>query len=392
MIARLPAPGGPHPVGLRIVEFCAGARRAQAYVWYPAEAADGPRRALHTPREAEAFAAAFAALGAAGHANRAGSEILTNTTECAPPREGRWPLVVFNHGGALDPLANVTLMEELASAGYIAASLGHAGESAGLVWKDGSTTPIDPALLARMQLPRDALEAFARMLLARSTVQRCRQLAAFRARDPGVLAKLARDWAGDAMAFADLMLGPHPPPALARLAQMIGPDRVAYAGMSLGGAAAHVACRADPRARAGVNLDGTLWDFAAAGTGLGTAFLDIGAEAARALPQLKALAGPGAADRCAADVTRANDVHFADWPRSDIVRLEIAGTGHDDFTDRPLIDALVAGSPDPATCAIRNINRLCRTFFDWTVKGEGPAAFDAAVAASPAIRRLTATT
>lgn len=387
LTARLPKPGGPFPIGLRTIEFMAGTRRTQAYVWYPAVEEDGPLRPLHTPRESEAFAGAFAALGAEAHASRAGAALLSNAREGATPLGGRWPLVVFNHGGALDPLANATLMEELAASGYVAASLGHAGESAGLVWGDGSITPIDPALIAAMQLPQAALEAFARMLLAGSAAERRTHLAAFRQRDPGVLAALAGDWARDAVAFADLVLGDRPPAALRGLAEAIDPERLAYAGMSLGGAAAHAACRADRRARAGVNLDGTLWDFAAGGCDFAAAFLDIGADAALAAPQLLALAGRAEAGGA---IGRANDVHFADCRRRDVVRIEIAGTTHGDFTDRPLVDALAGGGGVPAGCAAPLVNRLCRTFLDWTLKGEAPDAFEAAIAAEPRIRRLPA--
>lgn len=389
MTARLPKPGGPFPIGLRQIEFMAGTRCTQAYVWYPALEDDGPFRPLHTPLESEAFAGAFAALGARAQASHAGAAILSNAREAATPRAGTWPLVVFNHGGALDPLANATLMEELASNGYVAASLGHAGESAGLVWKDGSITPIDAALITAMQLPQKALEAFARMLLARSATERKRHLAVFLRHDPGVLAALARDWARDAVAFADLVLGPRPPDPLRGLAETINPERLAYAGMSLGGAAAHAACRTDRRARAGVNLDGTLWDFAAAGEECPAAFLDIGADAALALPQLVALAGVTRPVGGGA-TGRANDLHFAHCRRRDVVRIEIAGTTHGDFTDRPLVDALAAGGGVPVGCAGHLVNRLCRTFLDWTLKGEAPDTFEAAIAAEPRIRRLPA--
>jgi hypothetical protein len=389
MTARLPTPAGPFPIGLRQIEFTAGTRRAQAYVWYPALEDDSPFRPLNTPRESEAFAGTFAALGLHAHASHAGAAVLSNAREAATPRAGAWPLVVFNHGGALDPLANATLMEELASNGYVAASLGHPGESAGLVWKDGSISSIDAALIAAMQLPQEALGAFARMLLASDTGERDRYLADFRERDPGVLAALAGDWARDAVAFADLVQGPSPPAPLRSIAEVIDHERLAYAGMSLGGAAAHAACRTDRRARAGVNFDGTLWDFAAAGDECPAAFLDIGADAALALPQLAALAGVTCPAGSGA-IGRANDVHFADCRRRDVVRIEIAGTTHGDFTDRPLVDSLAAGGGMPVGCAGPLVNRLCRTFLDWTLKGEGPGAFEAAIADEPRIRRLPA--
>lgn len=390
MTPSLPPPSGPHAIGMVKADFAAGSRRAQAYVWYPAVAGAGPPRRLNTPDEARAFASVHVALGLPSGPASPALDIETNAVEGAAPLPGPWPLVVFNHGGALDPLANSSLMEALSSEGYVAASLGHVGESAGLVADDGVVHPIDPGLVSAMQLPPAALAAFARFLLATDEPARRRELAAFRAQDPGVLADLADRWATDAIGFVDQLLG-NSLPRLRAVAAAVDRGRLAYTGMSLGGAAAFAACRRDPRARAGVNLDGTLWDFDAIDCEIGVAFLDIGADAALRLPAIAALAGvqpPSGADA----IGRANDLHL-DAPgrrgaRPDIVRLEIAATHHADFTDRPLVDRLAAAGGDPSASPILSINALCRAFLDWTVKGAPRDEFDRLVARHAGVRRV----
>lgn len=285
---------------------------------------------------------------------------------------------MFNHGGALDSLANFTLMEELASSGYVTASLGHAGTSAGLAWDDGSSTLIDAKVLAAMQLPEAALASFAQFLLATGPDERRRHLADFQAFDPGTLAALAEDWATDAIAFADLLLGDDPPADLLALSTALDRERLAYAGMSLGGAAAFACCQRDPRARAGINLDGTIWDFTAIDTDVPTAFLDIRADTDLSRSALEAIAGapPSVPDQ---RIGHANDYHYEReerrGERTDIVRLEIAGTVHADFTDRPLTDAMARNQNDLSTCPTLLVNRLSRSFLDWILKAGAPSVF-----------------
>ncbi len=312
--------------------------------------------------EADAFAGAALALG--GEADRRRVCILTNAAEDVRARPGPHPLVVFNHGGALDPLANMTLMETLASNGYVAASIGHAGESSGVVWLDGSATCIEADLLDRMRLPEQAMAHLARLALSSDEDQRRAHLAAFLRADPGTLTELASDWADDAIALADLLAPPAGNRSRGPGWPVIDGARIAYAGMSLGGSAAFTACRRDPRAAAGVDLDGIVWDFAAAGEPLRQPFLELCADSPEERARLAEMAGAPVPRGEPVGRPRVNDLYFAGCDRrARVYRLSITGAGHADFTDGPVVEALLRGAPTDAV-PVLVANSLCRAFLD----------------------------
>lgn len=78
-----------------------------------------------------------------------------------------------------------------------------------------------------------------------------------------------------------------------------------------------------------------------------------------------------------------NDLYFshaADKSRALAERFEVVGTGHDDFTDRPLTDGLAAKSGASADYAILTINRLCIAFLDWVLARSSRDAVDLVLA------------
>jgi predicted dienelactone hydrolase len=379
-------------VGLRKADYRVGDRRAQAYCWYPALPEGGTTRPCNTRAEAEAFAGAFRALGALDHADWSLVDILSNSIEGAPILAGRHPLALFNHGGALNPLTNFTLMELLASHGYVAVSIGHAGESAGLVWEDGSATMIDPAVLQAMQLPAEAQRHFARYLLATDEASRRARLRDFAAVDTGYLASLSRSWSADSMGLVDLLEADRIP-ALADLAASLDFGAIAYLGMSAGASAAFDCCNHDPRARAGINLDGMNWDLQRIDQDVPVPFLNLQADARGQVDALAAVAelpdsgAPGPSSGIVANAL------FYEGPgqiglRDDIVRLEVGGAAHMDFTDRFLTDAIASDRcTDAKDAPILTINMLCLAFLDWSLGRASRAAFEAALANAPRIRR-----
>jgi hypothetical protein len=379
---RLPKPPGPYTVGLRQFEFEAGGRRTKVYTWHPAAAPTGaiPRR-CNTPAESEAFAQSFVVLGAPDAADRTLVDIATATFELAPVRSGCYPLVVFNHGGLLNPLINFTLMQHLASSGYVVCSLGHAGESSGLVWADGSLTAVDPGLPAAMQMGVTALGHYARFLLAADETARRTHLRDFLAADSGVLAGLSRAWSADSVALVDRLFAKDPDPALAPLAAVIDRSRLAYAGMSLGGSAAYDSCMADPRATVGINLDGANWNFAGIDQDCPASILQLYSDPSIDQGQLAAIAADLPEGLRARTPGKANDFHYempaARGRRNDIIRVTIKGADHNAFTDRPLTELIALGATiDAPGPPIMQINALCAAFLDWRLKGRSRRAFD----------------
>ncbi|MFE0700451.1 acetylhydrolase [Streptomyces sp. NPDC058872] len=224
---RLPAPTGPHPVGLRTRVLTdrsrqdpwePGARRVKVSVLYPARTVRGcPRAPQLTPAEAEAFAElaprVHPGLPAGGVDWGA---VLTHGHLDAPPLPGRRPVLFYGPGGGDSRTLGTVLAEELASHGRIVVLVDHPGDASQVELPGGVrltvlTGPPGPETFRAMVSTR---VADLRLLLDR--------------------------------------LGDLP------LASAMDPRRIGVYGHSAGGTAAVHALATDDRIGAGVNLEGHL--------------------------------------------------------------------------------------------------------------------------------------
>ena len=250
---RLPAPTGPHPVGRCtrvLVDPSRGAwvtpekgapRRLLVEVWYPAAPGRATRRCTRCtymdPVLASAMSVSF--LGprlwfVASHFSRVPT---ASRREAPPAAGGRYPVLVFSHGNVSTRLQNTSLMEDLASHGFVCVAMDHPFDAAVVAYPDGS------ALDFEWELP-SPLDA------------------------PGVLAFRAAQVAlraGDVTAVLDWLADGADGP-LAGLADV---SRAAVAGHSFGGAAAARAAATESRLRAAVLLDAWQWPLGAAGPAAG---------------------------------------------------------------------------------------------------------------------------
>lgn len=206
----LPRPTGPAAVGTDVVQLRDAARGRVLMLtrWYPAApgAAAYPRAAYASPRVAAALAL---------------PRVRVQARLEAPALAGRLPVVLFSPGGGVSRVEYTVLAEALASRGYLVVAVDHTGEA--------------PVELANGRLvlaawgapaPRDPIAAAA-----------ARRLADMRF----VLRRLPT-----------LPKGPRPD---------LG--RIAAVGHSLGGSTAAALLLTEPRVRAGVDLDGTIFGPAA---------------------------------------------------------------------------------------------------------------------------------
>ena len=151
--------------------------------------------------------------------------------------------------------------------------------------------------------------------------------------------------------------------------------------MSLGGSAAYDSCMADPRATAGINLDGANWNFASIDQDCPASILQFYSDPSIDQGQLTAIADDLPEALRARTPGKANDFHYetpaARGRRDDIIRTTIKGADHNAFTDRPLTERIARGEPvDAPEPPILQINALCAAFLDWRLKGRGRRAFD----------------
>ncbi|MFF8279621.1 alpha/beta hydrolase family protein [Streptomyces lateritius] len=160
------------------------------------------------------------------------------------PAPGRHPLVVLSPGFGMPRFTLTSLAVDLASRGYVVASLDHAYESSGTSVPGGRTlTCVACTVMEENDWTKGHLVTGAR--------------------------------AADTRFVLDRLTGPRP---TWRYASSIDRTRIGMAGHSIGGASAVSAMATDPRIDAGVNMDGTFWDTLPADGLGGRPFLLLGTD------------------------------------------------------------------------------------------------------------------
>ncbi|HEX3784950.1 MAG TPA: alpha/beta hydrolase [Pseudonocardiaceae bacterium] len=228
----LPEPTGRHAVGTtsrylkdssRPDPWVAGvdARELMVSLWYPAVSADGDRAPYLTARESELLLADSGITSVPGAVL---STTRTNAVADARPvgRERTLPLVVLSPGFTKPRATLTALAEDLASNGCVVVAIDHTYENSATTFPDG-----------------------------RVTTCRARET---RARGAGFWEKVVAGRAADVSFVLDELTGAHPTWPYAAL---IDPARIAMVGHSIGGASSIAALLADPRIRAGINIDGS---------------------------------------------------------------------------------------------------------------------------------------
>ncbi|HEY0996733.1 MAG TPA: hypothetical protein VGD77_12135 [Gemmatimonadaceae bacterium] len=344
----LPEPTGPHRVGTttrlladsarRDIADTTRARELAVQLWYPTSARSGTR----APYLSHAMVAAMqgagylhldsATIGAWGR-------VATPAWLDAPVAGGRWPLLVLSHGQGVSRSHYAALAGELASRGYLVASIDH--PYGGVMQRaDGHVVTLadDPA-----SGPPDS-----------------------------VLAVRVAEWAQDASFVVDQLLDPAT--SLGRVAAAhVARDRIGMLGHSLGGAAALEACRADTRFHACADLDGMLVGRVVADGPRGATLI------VRSSPVYSDadLAKRGRTRAQWEAMGREVEEHFrgvaAKGERGQVWTVVIRGTGHMSFSDAPYTfpDAITrfGGTPLGAGRTFALVGDVVRSFFDAQLKG-----------------------
>lgn len=224
-----------------------GYRKIAVRMYYPTEGESvqgKTKAAIFSDRKLAALTKAYHIPKSASMSNEA------DYYENAEPSSGKFPLVFFNHGYNSYIEANTYLCCELASNGYVVASVGHAYEAIENDYEDGSfdlydkklnktiIKPYIPAVLAQTSLlkkkcsPEQAYEGFV----------------AFQEKYAKFMIDRVEYWAQDTLAVLT---------ELRKRYDMIDFSRgVAAAGHSFGGAAAYYLCQFYDEFVCGINIDG----------------------------------------------------------------------------------------------------------------------------------------
>jgi dienelactone hydrolase len=351
----LPEPTGPCPVGTtslwltdtsRPDPWAAGvrARELMVSVWYPATAPDGRTARYMTPAES---GLQLTSRGITGVPPDALSTVRTNAvTDAAPQgRQRALPLVVLSPGFTNPRSALTALAEDLASHGYVVAGIDHTYESFATAFPDGRVT----TCLAR------------------------------RARRPGTgfQEKVAAGRAADVSFVLGELTGAHPAwPG----GGLIDPSRIAMAGHSAGGAAAIAAMLADPRIRAGLDMDGAT-AAAIPADGLSRPFVFLGKQS----NYTPGKHSPGSPGKPGPVSTWERDWKLlTGWKRW----LLVAGAVHASFTDLALLadqSGVDIGADLPGARSLDITRAYVRAFFDQHLRGTPQALLDQPSARYPEV-------
>ncbi|GLY34296.1 esterase [Amycolatopsis sp. NBRC 101858] len=251
------------------------------------------------------------------------TRLVTNSVADARPAGSRLPLVVLSPGYTKPRATLSALAEDLASHGYAVALVGHTYENAGQSFPDGRfagcascEVPHDPAFWTKLELGRAADVSFVLDSLTHS-----------------------KKWA-----------------------PLLDPARIGMAGHSAGGASTLPTMVADPRVKAGIDIDGTT-EVPLTPPGLARPFMFVG--------------HPLGATACAPDLPWERDwAQLTGWRRW----LEVAGTKHASFTDVGLVGDQLGVDVGTTTTALRTqeITRAyVNAFFDRHLRGETRPVLDA---------------
>jgi predicted dienelactone hydrolase len=184
-----------------------------------------------------------------------------------PATPARFPLILFSHGyGVGTESQNTVQMEELASHGFVVASIDHPYEAGAILM------PNDEVLTARLPFDvmgdttalRRSRDAIARAKAAADTTLIAAAVAEMHALNAPLERSIER-WTDDTRFVLDrltAMSRPHEGPDTLFVGRL-ETGRVGLLGMSFGGATAASVCVVDSRCAAGMNLDGLLYGAAA---------------------------------------------------------------------------------------------------------------------------------
>ena len=300
-------------------------RELVVFVWYPANPESAADFAPYLP-PAWAPVAEFLGINVAGLSSHAVPDAAVATDDSA------YPVLLLSPSG-FPPLLLSAIAEELASYGFIVVGVNHTYETAVTVFADGRVVPTNPAAIA------GALGA-----------QTGSHEDVFRQR-----AAVCEYKTADLASVANQLERLNSDPA-ERLAGRLDLGRFGALGHSFGGDAALEWCRADPRCRAAVNLDGALW------SDVGRVGLDR--------PVLQVLAEHGEFAIAAADAVKVGAAPNTDWFEAEKAitfggwrtvqqraqpgyTVQIGGATHLSFMDVPYLPVTDASIVKPAVEATK---------------------------------------
>lgn len=258
MTIELPKPVGESVVGVTTAEFeypddQGASRRIHLTLYYPAGSSEDKPPAPY-------------AFAGASDEERWQRVVRETVTHCYPDirlsgRQADFPVIVFNVGLGAHEMMNTVLCSDLASCGYVVASIGHPRSAIAVKYDDGTVIRIDPKLVEAMTSPELMNALMPRFEEFKVTdenedarlIEMAREFYAIQ----GAFSALVTPWVSDTRRTADhleaLNRGDIPSIFRGRLRLDTG---LGVTGHSFGGAAAIETLVRDARFPCGIDMDG----------------------------------------------------------------------------------------------------------------------------------------
>ena len=267
---EVPPPTGKLPIGTtrwvvtdasREETFAPGRRREiEVIAWYPRDAAAKGDLAPYI-RDSMEEPLSFARMAKVGDAwNRLASVTTHAILDAEPPKTpARFPVIIFQHGYTGLPSSYTTLLEDLASHGWVVLNVIHPYEAAGAKLADGTVvTHTDQANALRKEIlavlgewgAEDA--TMAKVAAAASDAEKELLMRGYLDTLKHSVDVVNR-WTRDVGFVLDHLPGDG---AAGRVAARLDFARLGVAGHSMGGVAGAQFCVEDRRCKAALNLDG----------------------------------------------------------------------------------------------------------------------------------------
>ncbi|WP_437548678.1 hypothetical protein WME97_00865 [Sorangium sp. So ce367] len=353
-VLELPRPTGPHPVGTQIRALTDSARGEEAtedpddrrelmvQLFYPADPCGTGQLAPYlSPEEGDSRRTTGGLPAEDGFEAR----ILTHARMGVPVAEdgAPHPVLLFSHGFGMLRADYTSLLEDLASHGFVVAAISHTYDSELTVFPDGRAVPFGSVVLTpAMDASEEEIEAFTQAMGEHVAV-----------------------WADDALFVLDELTAAAQDDPGGLLTGRLDLERIGVLGHSYGGAMAAEVCARDDRFDAGLDIDGRLFgpQDGAGGRGLAQPFFIMLAADHPDDPSIdetyNALNGQGYRAR----VEDAAHLTFSDLP---VVVEHFLGEG--------VLPELL-GTLDPAR-AVEITNAYTRAFVQAHVRGEAAPLLD----------------
>ncbi len=395
----LPAPDGPFAVGVLRTEFvdasrrldvddpASGPRRLPVVAWFPAEGAPGGDAPYLAPEVAAATLPGLSRTFGFGPDDLKGvvaARVAARPGARALLKAGAFPVVVFSHGLLMYPEQNSALAARLASRGYIVVSIAHPQDAADQRLEDGRV------VASHFDISHDdprLTKSFDTLVGGTGLVDRREALGVYAQALPATrIGRSLREWRADTLAVAQAIAAVRETGALHGVLVSADRSRLAFAGMSFGGATAATSCRLVPQCRAAVNLDGQNFDPDLFDAPVGRPLLLLLSD----WPRYGLLKGQPREEDFSP-----NDLAYEPWKTAgadpEVMRVRLDRSRHLGMTD---LVALLAGDKRDARVgeidgleALASVDDLVLAFLDVRLRGADAREIDQALRRHPALQR-----